>query len=97
MTALELKDEQKTKIQAIQDKVQTDLQDLRKPDADGNRPNRATLQPKMKEINDQAKKDIEAVLTPEQLKKSESPPENGGDLQFRWHPARRRGGPETHF
>ena len=69
---LELKDDQKTKIQAIQDKVQTDLQDLRKPDADGNRPNRATLQPKMKEINDQAKKDIEAVLTPEQLKKSET-------------------------
>ena len=69
---LELKDEQKTKIQAIQDKVQTDLQDLRKPDADGNRPSRATLQPKMKEINDQAKKDIEAVLNPEQLKKSET-------------------------
>lgn len=68
--ALGLKDEQKTKIQAIQDKVRTDMQDLRKPDENGQRPDRATLQPKITALNDQAKKDIEALLTPEQLKKS---------------------------
>ena len=69
-TKLGLSDEQKTKIQAIQDKVRTDMQDLRKPDENGQRPDRATLQPKITALNDQAKKDIEAVLTPEQLKKS---------------------------
>ena len=67
-SALTLTDEQKTKIQAIQDKVRTDMADLRKPDANGQRPNRAELQPKITALNDQAKKDIEAVLTPAQVK-----------------------------
>ena len=75
---LGLKDDQKTKIQAIQDKVRTDMQDLRKPDANGQRPDRATLQPKIKEINDQAKKDIEAVLTADQIKKEESALKSAG-------------------
>lgn len=67
-TALSLTDEQKTKITAIQDKVRTDMADLRKPDANGQRPNRAETQPKVTALNDQAKKDIEAVLTPAQTK-----------------------------
>lgn len=67
-SALTLTDEQKTKIQAIQDKVRTDTADLRKPDANGQRPNRAEIQPKVAALNDQAKKDIEAVLTPAQTK-----------------------------
>jgi hypothetical protein len=70
VSALTLTDDQKTKIQAIQDKVRTDMQDLRKPDANGQRPNRAELQPKIAALNDQAKKDIEAVLTPAQMKTS---------------------------
>ena len=70
VTALTLTDDQKTKVQAIQDKVRTDMQELRKPDANGQRPNRAELQPKIMALNDQAKKDIEAVLTPAQLKMS---------------------------
>ena len=75
---LDLKDDQKTKIQAIQDKVRTDMQDLRKPDENGQRPDRATLQPKIKALNDQAKKDIEAVLTPEQIKKEDSAMKSAG-------------------
>ena len=75
---LGLKDDQKTKIQAIQDKVRTDMQDLRKPDENGQRPDRATLQPKIKALNDQAKKDIEAVLTAEQIKKEDSALKSAG-------------------
>ena len=77
--ALTLTDDQKTKIQAIQDKVRTDTQDLRKPDASGQRPDRATLQPKVQALNDQAKKDIEAVLTPAQVKKSEGALKSAGN------------------
>ncbi len=76
--ALSLSDEQKTKIQAIQEKVRTDMQELRKPDASGQRPDRATLQPKIKELNDKAKKDIEAVLTPAQIKKSDAALKSAG-------------------
>ena len=75
---LGLKDDQVTKIQAIQDKVRTDMQDLRKPDANGQRPDRATLQPKIKDLNEQAKKDIESVLTADQIKKSESALKSAG-------------------
>jgi Spy/CpxP family protein refolding chaperone len=67
-STLNLTDDQKTKIEAIQAKVRTDTADLRKPDASGQRPNRAELQPKIAALNDQAKKDIEAVLTPAQAK-----------------------------
>jgi hypothetical protein len=67
--ALSLTDDQNTKIQAVQEKVRTDMQALRQPDASGQRPDRATMMAKMKDINDQAAKDIEAVLTEAQTKK----------------------------
>jgi len=70
--ALNLTDDQKTKIQAVQDKVRTDMRAAFQPDASGQRPDPATAQAKMKEVQDQAKTDIEAVLTDTQKKKTES-------------------------
>jgi hypothetical protein len=67
--ALNLNDDQKTKIQAVQEKVRTDSRAARQPDASGQRPDRAAVQAKMKEINDQAKSDIEAILTDTQKRK----------------------------
>jgi len=70
--ALNHNDDQKTKIQAVQDKVRTDMRAAFQPDASGQRPDPATAQAKMKEVQDQAKTDIEAVLTDTQKKKTES-------------------------
>lgn len=70
--ALTLTDDQKTKIEAIQMKLQTDSRAARQPDASGQRPDRTAMQAKMTELNDGAKKDIEAVLTPAQQKKEAS-------------------------
>jgi hypothetical protein len=65
--ALGLNDEQKTKIQAAQEKVRTDMRAAFQDAGQGG--DRAAMQAKMKEINDQAKTDIEAVLTDAQKKK----------------------------
>lgn len=70
--ALSLNDDQKAKIQAIQEKAAADLRALRQPDASGQRPDRATLMPKMQALNSQAKKDIEAVLNAGQRKQEDS-------------------------
>jgi precorrin-4 methylase len=70
--ALNLNANQKTRIQAIQDKARTDMQAMRQPDASGQRPDRATIAPKIQALNDQTKKAVEAVLTAGQRKQEAS-------------------------
>jgi hypothetical protein len=62
---LKLTDDQKTAITAARTKMQTDTQALMRP-ADGSQPNFAEIRPKMTEINQQAAKDIDAVLKGDQ-------------------------------
>lgn len=69
--ALNLKSDQRTKIEEIQKKANGEVRALRQPDASGQQPDRAVIGQKMKEITDQAKKDIEAVLNSDQLKHEE--------------------------
>jgi len=63
---LKLSDEQKTAITAARTKQQADMRALMTPPADGGQINFQELRPKMTAINEQATKDIDAALKPEQ-------------------------------
>jgi hypothetical protein len=78
-SALELTDDQKTKIQAVQEKARSDMQAARP--APGEQPDFNAMREKMTAINTQAKTDIEAVLTDAQKKKVEGMLKDAGTYQ----------------
>jgi hypothetical protein len=65
---VKLTPQQKTKVTQLQDKYNKDTAVLRSQRQPGQRPDQATFQ-KMRDLNDRATKDIEAVLTADQKKK----------------------------